>query len=249
MSAAMVLNDYTSEEVVETELFRKVLIDSHKECGGSGVRVGEGGAEHCKCYLAFRYVRELLFARIPKAMWGVPATFKQTVFDINGEKVSAGKLFTLDNSVIFGDSVSGKTSLLVQIGKQHLLNGERVVYVTANELVNFLRASEDNAAFLSRMFGADVVLVDDLSKFNRTPWALNELELAIKRMADRGVLLHMALDEDPSALPKVFSKGLANRIQNFNWLVMSELEKVKDMKLKDYLGKNFVDEALSLCID
>ncbi len=84
--------------------------------------------------------------------------------------------------VLIGPSGSGKTHLAAAIASERLARGEQVLFITAADLLDHLRASFSPESqlpydrFFDHVRGAPLLILDDLVARATTPWAQEKLD-------------------------------------------------------------------------
>ena len=123
----------------------------------------------CSCRMIFVYLKELVYARIPREYWS------QSIKDLDVQPESASILVDryIDNfetaarkgkgMCFLGSNGIGKTSLLIEIGKRSVQLGFDTIYVTVQDYINHKMINDyDNLSRIEEQ--AKVVLLDELDK-------------------------------------------------------------------------------------
>lgn len=231
--------DFKDSEIFDIGVLHTELVKGHKDCAGSGLAfVDDNKVVDCECESVFNYLKELIYANIPKGFWGVPVN---SAYDYG---------FFLDNNQlpessyhIVGVPGGGKTALMSLLGKLAIFKGKSVFYITAE---NILRLSRSDDSLVDRMCGASIILIDALDKYNRSNWADGQIEYVLRNLADKGKIIYVAT----SALDEELKSEVGKGIYEFLGIHLSlqvgieYTKKLKSLRVVDYFDKSFVKEAV-----
>lgn len=242
---------YTKSEVQKAGPLYTAIVSSHKECNGTGMSHDDINDEitDCDCMKVFRYAKDLLFCNIPQRHWDIHVDetpkhfsetplFKQTIESL--QRFSQGL-------ILLGLPETGKTRALSYISKRVLSLGMLPIYFRISDLESMLRFPDDheNLIMLERINSIDVILFDDIDKFERgkDDWAANRLERFISKLVDAGKCIFAtatmpSIEDVENNVPKIgslFAKAV----------VGSAILNIKNTKIKqfDFLSKQMIDEA------
>jgi DNA replication protein DnaC len=165
------MNRFTDNEEITLKKIKERTLKICKKCGGSGWQKDdntEDGIKECECRQVFRYLKELVYARIPREYWGLDIGTIEVDKIVKLEVTRYLKNFS--NAVeaglgfcFLGLNGVGKTTLLAEIGKVAVLKGLSTLYIVAQEYINYKYVSDSNS--ISRIEeGTDVLLLDELEK-------------------------------------------------------------------------------------
>lgn len=148
---------------------RSAIVDSCEECDGSGYVPAEksGSVHRCDCMVIFRYVKELMKAGIVSDYWSL--TLADLDIDISTKKMVQLYVKNLENAksrglgmLLLGANGIGKTSLMAEIGKEAIVNGYSVRYVTLSTYLKALFDKDREA--IENIERGEFLLVDELDK-------------------------------------------------------------------------------------
>ena len=167
-------------------------------------------SSECECRKVFIYLKELLYANIPQEYWNLqlkklkiqPITILGNIekylshFDT---AVSSGLSFAF-----LGENGIGKTSLLAEIGKVAVLRGLDVVYLTAQEYINYKMLNNYEA--IERIEErSDVILMDELDKPYKkagSDYVLTQLENFFRSTLPKNKMVHIASNSSQEDIRK-----------------------------------------------
>ncbi len=243
--ALIIEKDFSEVEVAECAVLYESIVKTHDKCAGSGmVKEGEGVAD-CDCEAIFKYVRSLIYSRLPRRFWGVPFASASKLFDQDKEQAKFDSLVTLFNRscILMGLPGSGKTSALTLVGKAALWAGVNVLYLTADDLLGFVRKDSEHKIYLDRLAGSDIVLFDNLTRYNKSEWANGQIELNLRKIHDGGASLVIASAMTLDELRDSLSENLAVFLEKFDNRIIVNYTGKGDIKLNQYFEKPIIDEA------
>jgi len=161
---------YTEEEKELIYDAKERTIESCKKCicGWMNPDILDEDRIACNCRKIFIYLKELIYSRIPREYWHLnfenlklTPTIIKTMFQkyISNLDIAVEKGLGL---CFFGSNGLGKTSLLVEIGKEAIIAGYSVVYTTTQNWVEYKMT--DNQYNLDRISEAKIILLDEIDK-------------------------------------------------------------------------------------
>ncbi len=173
------------------------LVDSHKQCNGSGYLSESDNriVTPCKCIIVFRFLKELITAGIPSEYWPldyrefeIDESYKKLVsFFIKHFKAATAKSLGI---LYMGENGVGKTAMMCEIGKYAVVYGLKVQYFTIEEYVNTIRTGK--VEILDQFESADVLLVDELGKvYERegSTFVTNAVESFFRRCVTKKIVI------------------------------------------------------------
>jgi len=196
----MNIRKYTEEEKEIIHDIKERTIGSCKKCFCGWVDddiLSDGVA--CNCRKVFIYLKELTYSGIPKEYWHLnfknlkltPSIIK-TMFQkyINNLNTAVEKGLGL---CFFGSNGLGKTSLLVEIGKEAVIAGYNVVYTTTQNWVEYKMT--DNQYNLDRISEAKIILLDEIDKPYRkrgSDFVISSLENFFRNELPKNKIVNLA---------------------------------------------------------
>lgn len=242
--------EYTkSEIVVIADLYQKI-VKVHKDCDGDGAMLNDDDlAVDCDCVVAHRFIRELIFSRLPRRFWEVP-------LDIPFNKLLDDNLSLLGSGgAIHGMPSSGKTRFLTYLGKYFLTTNKSVVYFKMSDLENFVKNENDSDSiiYLERLYGSEIVLLDEVENFEygKDFWVSKKIERVLDKVHDAGNSIYFT-----SSLPNIqeivdMNPGLGKlcmKVSNdgSNTAIVSNKKLILQWE-GNFLKKSFIKEA-NLCL-
>lgn len=243
------MRKYSKELWDRLVALKQQIVNSHKPCEGSGYVVVGGVDRSCICMHVFRYVKELVYARIPVAYW----TLDWREFEIGASYVSSlQKYFEhFDNAVkqalgflYLGRNGVGKTAMMCEIGKHAIINGHAVKYFTAQQYVTAMmtRKCERVVEFES----AQIVLLDEIDKAymkEGSDFVVKTVEEFLRRSMSEGKIVIAASNSTEEELLAMFGESTVSMIKRHLKLVI-----VKGKDRSDKLQDSW-DDSLKMTYD
>lgn len=235
--------EFTSEENDKCVNFYSEIVRQHKNCNGSGIRLGIGyEAVFCNCELVYKYVRSLLYARIPAAYWGLAIATLDSIF------IEPVKSFINELSSVSGFLKSapnmGKTAGLSLLGKKAILEGCSVTYCKAIEFIDLQKKNdsytihESSDILFGRLQSSELVLIDDIDRLDR----LTNSDILIRYIRERldnglGVFLSTTKQEDE------LSTNIKEIITKLEFVIGVKFNTSLFKKLKHFNQEPMIGEA------
>lgn len=241
--------DFSDAEITECKMLRNTIVSSHEFCDGVGMVLHESeeGVEDCDCEAVYKYVKSLVYARLPKRYWTVAYNSKKYLLDTDADLKLFDKMLKENligcSSVIFGEPGTGKTALLSLIGKIAIWLKKLVFYLTAEDLLDYVRKDIEHKVFVDRMAGADIILLDDVTKFNKSEWAIGQIEYNLRKFYDNGANLIVTSTLPIEAIEETYSKGLASIMRRLDKVLMVEWTGKGSVNHVDYMADPILAEA------
>jgi len=213
------------------------LVENHEACGGSGWLdpVELGKPNPCECMTVFHYLNALLESRIPRDYWwlgldaleGVDASYKKFCrwFIVRLPKATTHGLGIL----FLGPNGIGKTSMQCAIGKEAVVQGFTVQYLTAQQYIESRK--EDDDGITREYEGAQVILLDELDKVYikaRSNYVTKTLEDFFRRKTSEGSSLIVCTNHDEATLEEVFGQSTMSMLRRHLKFVSVEGEDYSD---------------------
>jgi hypothetical protein len=236
--------EFTKSEIELISNLYDKIVKRHDVCDGTGAVINESGsAEDCFCVVVHRYIRELIFANIPRKFWEVPVTVPM----INFLEVDLSLLN--DGGSIHGLPGSGKTMFLSYLAKTFLQDKARVSFFKMSDLENFIKheSDVDSIIYFDRLLSSDVLLLDDIEdfEFGKDFWISKKIERVLSKMVDSGKSIYFSTSQPNINEIKKFNISLGQlceKIAGDNNAIINSKNNIV-LNRKDYLAKTFVKEA------
>jgi len=154
---------------------------------------------YCDCRKIFIYLKELVYSRIPREYWHLK--LNDLILKPPHVKLLFLKyLKNFDRAVdkglglgFIGSNGVGKTSLLCELGKEAIVNGYEVIYVTTQDYIEY--KMKDDIYNINRIEEADVILLDEIDKPYRkrgSDYVLSTLENFFRNKLPKNKVIHIA---------------------------------------------------------
>lgn len=170
---------------------RDLLVLSHAECGGKGYVPGpyEGSVYRCDCMIQFRYLKELIKARLPKSPYWT-LRFDELKIDSDAKTDIRKYLKNIERAkdnglglIFYGQNGTGKTSSMVEIGKEAIVRGFNVRYFTLDTYITAVL--KNNRTLVEDLEFGDFLLVDEIDKVENDK-LVSMIEEFLRRMSNAG---------------------------------------------------------------
>jgi len=153
----------------------------------------------CDCRKIFIYLKELVYSRIPREYWHLKLS------DLLLKPPHVKLLFlkylkNFDNAVdkglglgFIGSNGVGKTSLLCELGKEAIINGYGIIYVTTQDYMEYKMNGDDYN--INRIEESDIILLDEIDKPYRkkgSDYVLSTLENFFRNNLPKNKVIHIA---------------------------------------------------------
>ena len=259
------LDRFKESEVKFLEKLYIQTITKCKKCRYGWINHDEVDYEECECRKIFIYLKELLYANIPQEYWNLELN-KLEIYPMlilkNVEKYLSHFSSAVSSGLSFaflGENGIGKTSLLAEIGKVAILKELDVVYLTAQEYINYKMLHNDD--MLERIEEkSDVILMDELDKPYKkagSDYVITQLENFFRSTLPKNKMVHIACNSTEEEIRKKLGKSvfsIMNRKMRFLTLEGEDLGKDIsrdwDRKLEgettNYLNKYLVKIAAKM---
>lgn len=156
--------------------------------------------------LVYRYIREMVFAGIPKKFWNV---------EILSNKDEKEFCLRSESCFISAKSNRGKTYKLASVAKFLIWLGKKIYFIRTDfylkELIAYnSKENQESKIILDRMKNADVILFDDVDKFDRgsNNWILYLFERELSNFIDSGKIIYFSASVMPNDLKDVLGSSL-----------------------------------------
>lgn len=237
--------DYSDNELSEISKFYDRIVKAHKQCDGSGMSfVNDDAVSDCICVSVFKYIKELIFANIPRKFWGVPYGSLADYFEDNESFKQLRKKLFYESGFFIGLPGDGKTALLSLIGKLAIVEGRFVFYITPENLLRFIR-SED--ILVDRIYASEIILLDGIEKYNRSAWSDGQIEFILRNLSDKGKIIYITSasgtkDELKENIPVGLFEFINYQIGDESFIDYKK--KKKSLLINDFFEKKFANEAI-----
>jgi len=161
------MNRFTEDEMKRLWELKAMTVDKCDKCD-EGFRDDGSVVSMCECMKVFRFIKELIYAEIPEDYWLLD--FSKLPIHPSAARLLVSKyLRNLERASTQGKGVCmlgpngvGKTSALVEIGKRAITLDISIVYVVAQDYINYKMQNDLDA--VERVESASMVLLDELDK-------------------------------------------------------------------------------------
>lgn len=206
------------------------IVEGCEICHGDGYVPAEAGKIHrCDCMIVFRYVKALVKADLPKVPYWTLSLEELRVENYIHEftKVYLENFQrAMDNglgAVLLGPNGIGKTSVMVEIGKEALVRGYSVRYFTLTAYIDAVMSK--NRELIDDMESGDLLLIDELDKTNADRLN-NKLDRTIddllRRMANVGKAMILSTNWNEEELINVLGQSAVSLLRRNNKLLPME---------------------------
>ena len=240
---------------VKAEIYslRAEVVEGCEQCGGSGYQSeGVGEVSRCDCMLIFRYLKELVKARIPKDYWTLTLKDLQVdndykkfvrVYVKNMERAKANGL----GMVLSGKNGIGKTSMMCELAKMAIVHGYSVSYFTLSSYITALYQKDQER--LNAFEDADFLLIDELDKQADGKNLVKTVDEFLRRMFNSGKSLILGTNWSEAELGEQLGESTVSLLRRrCNFLTMDG-EDYSDVLQDNYFERlttsfDFYDENI-----
>jgi DNA replication protein DnaC len=210
---------------------KEKIVSSCSVCSGNGYVFEKSEDVPCVCMQVFIYIKQLILAGIAKDYWCLELqslriadsykTLLQKYLDnyANAEEKSLGFLFMGTNGV-------GKTACLAELGKEAIIRGQSVKYITAE---SYIKEMSFNSIY---SIDTNVILLDELDKAyikEGSSFVPKRIEDLIRKSIGQGAIVHIATNMDSEGLTEMFGDSFFSMLQ-------------RHLKLVPFKGEDFSQE-------
>jgi len=210
-------------ESIKSAMFalKAEIVDPHKPCEGTGWLIPEkpGVNNSCECMVVFHYLNSLIEVKISREYWWLGLDNMEIAEEYktlcrwynermgNAVQHGLGVLFIGPNGV-------GKTSMQCAIGKEAVVQGYNVQYVTAQQ---YIEASKDkDTTFLHEIESGQMILLDEMDKVYITQssnYVTKTLEDFLRRKTADGVAFIICTNHEENTLADVFGQSTMSMLR------------------------------------
>jgi len=220
--------NYDKVQFDKLKKLRDRLLDECEICHGRGYSLNGSDDEACRCMVVFKYIKQLMNADIASPYWKlkleqleIREVYKTLIGEYcnnleNAKDKSLGFLFEGPNGV-------GKTACLAEIGKQGIVRGYRVLYLTAERYIAEISNMRRDAASLTahelyqqKIEKADILLFDELDKAyirEDSSFVPKKIEDFVRSSISQHKIVCIATNMDTPALTEVFGDSFISMLQ------------------------------------
>lgn len=225
---------------------RADIVERHGECGGTGYvpAAQEGQVYRCVCMILFRYVKELIKARLPKSPYWT-LTFDDLKINDTAKMFAETYMENLDRAianglgfVLHGPNGTGKTSTMVEIGKEAIVRGYNVRYFTMATLVN-AKLGKDTDLVEDLEFG-DILLIDEIDKINSKKLA-GLIEEFLRRMSNAGKSMILGTNWNEEEIPQMLDSSTLSLLKRNNEFLFMPGDDYSEEIQADFLSRLTTD--------
>lgn len=185
---------------------KEEIVFSHEACGGRGYhsldddtsKISRRGRP-CGCMTVFKYVKELIKSNIPQDYWELD--FDSLDLDKLNKTVIGAYMGNLKKAkqnglglVFFGQNGTGKTSSMIEIAKEGIVQLYKIQYFTLSSYVDAVLSKD--AKRVEWYESGDFLLIDELDKKAGTPAIYKLIDEFFRRMFNLNKSLIFATNWD-----------------------------------------------------
>lgn len=192
------------------------LVTPCEACGGLGwlAPTSPGVPNPCKCMVVFHYLNRLIESYIPRDYWWLSLDH---LTDVDSVYRKFCRWFlrrlpkAMDNALgvmFLGPNGIGKTSMQCVIGKEAVVLGYEVRYLTAQQYIESRKSDDKSLSEYAEQ--GDLILLDELDKVyiaNRSNFVPKTVEDFFRRVMSQGSSLIVCTNHDEATLEDVFGQS------------------------------------------
>lgn len=197
--------------------------------------------EPCECRNVFIYLKELVYARIPQEYW----TLEWDNISVSPRSVKILVKKYIDNfktakmkgkGICFlGTNGIGKTTLMIEIAKRAILNGESIIYLTAQDYINYKMISDTDTLYRIES-GTEVILLDELDKPYKkkgSDYVPAQIENLFRNVLPRNVIVCIGANWKEEEIQEYFGDSIFSIIsRKVKFLHLTGEDKSKELQDK-----------------
>lgn len=198
---------------------RKVVVENCKVCEGVGYILDkEKNISPCECMVLFRWLKALVFSRIPQGYWALDS--KSPPLPKNSFLFTEDYIAHLPNAAtkglgLFfrGPNGTGKTTLLTKVGRRALAQGYSVGYLTTESYLKAVRS--DDQVMLPWVSSLDFILLDEIDKPYRkegSDYIPKQIEEFIRQAIAKNQALVIAGNESVEGFQEMYGSSIASAL-------------------------------------
>lgn len=202
---------------------RTEIVDTCKICNGTGYleEIHLGVANPCKCMMVFNYIMDLVETGIANAYWHLDLeTLAMAPEYIDLVKLILKSIHRFRRhglGVLFlGTNGVGKTSLMAEIGKEAIIQGYKVKYLSAQSYVDSTKTT-DSVELMCDLLQNDFILLDELDKVyikQGSNYVPKTLEVFLREaMVNANVCVVCATNLDDATFVKTFGESTVSMMK------------------------------------
>jgi DNA replication protein DnaC len=185
---------------------RQRIVEDHEECKGSGYVPTEvqGQVCRCDCMILFRYLKELVKSKIPRLPYWI-LSLENLQIDKSVKNFSKMYVKNIHRAVdgglgalLYGPNGVGKTSVMIEIGKEAIVNGYSVRYFTLASYIDSV--FQKNSELVDEYESGDVLLIDELDKASSNRAVTRTTEEFLRKMSNLGKSMILATNWDKAEI-------------------------------------------------
>jgi DNA replication protein DnaC len=211
---------YTQEMFSELKRMRKEIVEHHEDCHGAGFVETDGKPDFCICTKVFSYVKELVYAEIPRTYW----TFKLAELKVEDSYKKFIHMYfeNLDNALIqalgiifLGPNGVGKTAMMCEIGKEAIVRGIVPYYITTQRYINMAMKSGPDV-LVRASSDARIVLLDEVDKAyikEGSDYVPKTFEDFLRATISSGRIVIAASNEDEAGLESLLGQSTLSMVR------------------------------------
>lgn len=213
----------TYDQMLRWRAIKKKTAGCCGVCHGRGYlpEVNRGVPNPCRCMRVLDYLGNLIEVGIPEHYWAlglkemtIAPQYKKLVqwYNSRMERAAAKGL----GLVFLGSNGIGKTSLMCEIGKEAVVNGYKVRYLTVQAYVDSVRVEPIDLS------DAKFVLLDELDKVyiaKVSDYAVKQTEELLRKLTSQNKCLILCSNFDIDSLRDTFGESLVSLLNRYAKLV------------------------------
>ena len=222
-----------SEATLIYSLFDKTISSCDQNCfDGWILKKDMLEANMCSCRKIFLFLKELVYARIPREYWHLefedlelaPPHIRLLFLKyLKNYDIAVDKGLSIG---FIGNNGVGKTFLLSELGKEAILRGYKVIYVTTQDYISYKMV--DDKYNIGRVHDADIILLDEIDKPYRkkgSDYVLSSLENFFRNTLPKNKIVNIATNWKEEDIKRELGRSI--------YSIM-----LRKMKLLHILGKD-----------
>ncbi len=196
---------------------KAVLVDDHDPCDGTGYipTAVPGQVCRCECMILFRYLKELVKAYLPKVPYWTLNLENLEVDDL-AKKVVGEYIDNLGRAVdnglgllMIGPNGIGKTSVMVEIGKEALIRKYKVRYFTLSSYIDAV--FQKDKELVEDYEAGDILLIDELDKTNQKVERM--VDEFLRRMSNAGKSIILATNWSKAEIEEALGQSTVSLLK------------------------------------
>ncbi len=251
-----------AEEKLLYSLYEKTITNCNK-CD-DGWLIND---ELCSCRQIFIYLKELVYARIPREYWHLrfidlqlapPHVKAMFLKYIKNYSTAVDQGLALG---FIGNNGVGKTFLLCELGREAIIRGYNVIYVTTQDYIEYKMT--DDKYNIDRVENTDIILLDEIDKPYRkkgSDYVLTQLENLFRSKLPKNRIINIATNWKEEDIKRELGRSVYSiLLRKMKLLHILGKDKSKEINMEwenklageevDYLSDYFVKKAERITLE